>query len=554
MAMAFILRAISLLVFIVAATDDQCASPTQANDTSACLFQKRRDKLLLPVSAAELPPRWQGFTVEKLDMAFHGRTAGLSSDSIRCPRYYLALPLCTLLVTLLLVIFVKWYPASSREVSVSEQARSVGLFPQVCGLISYSIVIVEAYQLSIALDHGAAFSGQLIGIYMAASVLGSLIMSWMLRAYPDIWKMHAREVFVISQLLSLAGFGIYAAILYHLAQITVTSQATTSLSTALLTARAISGVGQGVSSNLLQVIFAYTSPLHERPAQMTRFVFVSTLGVGLGPMIAAASHLLDFCPAAGLAPRFELVGLAQIVLAGTALLCIVLFYPRLDDCEDFSQCTITGPELQESCQWTQRVIVCSCLVNTLLRAIVTSGVEGATSLLLETEYHFAPHEIGLLIGVTFLCCFPVNFIVEAGRQRFTEFTWIKALCLISILGTLLLFRRSWRSLVVADMLLFPSLYISDGILKGVMQQYALPMGSALDQVGSTFWSKLMNSAGRFIGPWVSRYLLENVNQTGYASLQVVLTLVFGIVLELAIIWPVHTVDWHLPTPRDFPSK
>lgn len=491
-------------------------------------------------------PRWHhemlGSVFRKFDLAYRSSP---SANAARCAQSYLAPPLGVLFLGLVALIAGQQY-GNSEGLSTAELARSVGLFAQMCSLMSYSILIIEAYQLSKALQHDAAFSGQLIGMYMAASVIGSLVMAQLMRSYPDMWKMQARQVFLLSQLLGISGFSIYSAVTSYMAYLPlITPEATQSLSIFLLVGRAVAGAGQGISSTLLQVTFAHTTPVKERPVQMTRFVFVSTLGVGVGPLVAALMHLLDFCPEGG-SPRFELVGHAQLVLAGAALFVILMYYPRLHDVEDFSEDALAGAQLQESTRGPQTVIVCGCLLNTFLRAMVVSGVEGATSFLLESEYKFALHEIGIIIGLTFLCCIPVDFLIETGRPMLSTFSWIRVLSGASLLGTSLLFRYTWQSLIYADIVLFPSLYLSDGILKGVMQQYALPMGSSFDQVGTTFWAKLLNSAGRFLGPWVARYLLETINQTGYAVLQVVLTLAFCIILEVMVILPARTVEWQFP--------
>merc|ERR1719272_1639108 len=110
----------------------------------------------------------------------------------------------------------------------------------------------------------------------------------------------------------------------------------------------------------------------------------------MGPMIAAGLRLLHFCPPF-LPGDFQLLGQAQLITAGVALLS-VYFYPDLKevgDCVELLDAdSAAGGQVAPRSTLAQRVIVCGSMVSILIRAMVTSGVEGATSLLLETEYMF----------------------------------------------------------------------------------------------------------------------------------------------------------------------
>jgi len=462
---------------------------------------------------------------------------GIGIVPASCPRVHALFPAGVLLAMLMLALTWRMHACSNSD--IAEKARTISLFVQFCGMSTYSIVILESYQLSKALGHDAEFSGQVIGIYMAAAAFGGLIMSLVLWYHPDIWKLRARELLLFTQMGGMIGFSMYAWVTSYVTYNSIdTADGANDLSNALLLARVISGIGHGIIAFLLQVTFAHITPAHERPIQMTRFWFVCTLGIGVGPMIAAGMRLLDFChvqPAH--TPRFDLVGLGQLVLAAVSLCSVFLFFPKLDDVEDFvatDSCAVTSGSAP-----VNRLFFCGCMLNTTVRAIVTSGVEAATSLLLETQFGFSQQDIGVMIGATFLCCLPAKAALDYSRQRTTVSQCTRALCGLSIFGCCFLFRRSWYCLLFADALLFPSLYLSDGIVRGLMQQYALPPGSLLDQTGTTLWSMLLNNTGRCLGPWVARGLLQKVNQSAYAGLQLFLALVFWVVFE-TIIAPTHS--------------
>jgi hypothetical protein len=289
---------------------------------------------------------------------------------------------------------------------------------------------------------------------------------------------------------------------------------------------------------------------------MVRFFFTNTLGIGLGPMIAAIMRVLEFCPPQK-DVRFMVTGLSQLVLALASTAAVALYYPRLDDVDDYVETESFEVKVVARSSTTsmlQKVVVIGCMVNTFIRAFVTSGVEGATSLLLETEYGWHPSKIGIAIGATFLCCFPAKLMIDFFKQHLTVFRWIQLLCSISIFGSVFLFRRSWFFLISADVLLFPSLYLSDGMVRGLMQQYALPPGSILDQNHTTLWAMLLNSLGRYLGPWMARALLERGDQNAYAMLQVSLTAAFWVVFEVMVVRSANSEEMKLLETRSASSS
>jgi hypothetical protein len=465
-----------------------------------------------------------------------------------CPAIHTVVP--TVILSIVMLVAILFLAKAGGQGETAEAARCAGLYQQFCGVCNYSVVIVESYRLSKALGHSASFSGQLIGIYMFAAAFGGSIMAIVLKIVPDVWKQRPREALILAQILNIVGFSLYTWVTS-----TVTYEAISTwteakhLTVAIMVARAMSGIGHGFCAQLLQVSFAHLTPLEHRPSQMARFFFVNTLGIGLGPMLAATMRVLDFCPK-NTPPRFELAGVSQLVLAVGALMAVSLFYPRLQDVEDFvktenDMARAYTPRGTPRGAALQKIIVIGCILATCIRACVTSGVEGATSLLLEVDYEWDPESIGVVIGAAFLCCFPAKTFIDIFYHHLTPFQWIQALCSISLVGALLLFRHTWPTLIMADVLLFPSLYLSDGMVRGLMQQYALPSGSYFDQNHTTLWAMLLNSSGRYFGPWMGRFLLDKASQTAYASLQVLLTISFWIIFEAMVVRPARAPELKL---------
>merc|ERR1719375_1633822 len=113
-----------------------------------------------------------------------------------------------------------------------------------------------------------------------------------------------------------------------------------------------------------------------------------------------------------------------------------------------------------------------------------------------------------------------------------------------LLGALLLFETT-RSLLplnvpsggavlvlLADAILFPSLYISDGLVMGIMQQHLLPRGSFWDANYTGLWYGVFAiGIGRSVGPPAARWLITQGGQNEYAVLQVVICSTFLLLFE-----------------------
>merc|ERR1719362_116247 len=77
------------------------------------------------------------------------------------------------------------------------------------------------------------------------------------------------------------------------------------------------------------------------------------------------------------------------------------------------------------CLQSKAVLVCTGLVMNALRGFVISGLEAATSLLLEEEFAWRRRDIGVVIGICFLSCIPVKALYEnlKGELKLTQ--WIR---------------------------------------------------------------------------------------------------------------------------------
>merc|ERR1712100_520295 len=92
---------------------------------------------------------------------------------------------------------------------------------------------------------------------------------------------------------------------------------------------------------------------------------------------------------------------------------------------------------QQGTQGSRGVVV-GCLMMSTIRAFVCSGLEGATSLLLEATYHWDERSVGLAISATALCMIPLKTLHNVLHDRLTVTAWIRIMSLSAVFGVSLL--------------------------------------------------------------------------------------------------------------------
>merc|ERR1712039_918853 len=85
-------------------------------------------------------------------------------------------------------------------------------------------------------------------------------------------------------------------------------------------------------------------------------------------------------------------------------------------------------------------------------------------------------------------------------------------------------------LLVADSILFPSMFLADALTSGsmMMTQYLLPNGNCFDANHVVLYKEISKGVGRTIGPPLARLCVDSGGQICYASLQVIIVLLFSI--------------------------
>lgn len=421
-------------------------------------------------------------------------------------------------------------------------------------LASNTAAIVDAYDVSHAVDRSAAFSGLLIGIFMAANLTGAAFSTVLQCFRPHLWSTHARHAMFWPLLLCSCGPLLYC-VPTGLIYTGRGQEWQEGLAALLLLSRILSGLGAGAASQVGLVCIAKGSPATEKSKHMVRFLFANMLGCGLGPLLAAFYHTV--CPCRGpFGPQFWQLGVMKVILTLASAFSVAFCFPEKlqppeseaaasaarggedlessESSEDSSESPTSQHRAELARLARQRKVVVGCLAMTGLRGYLITALEGATALFLQQDYGWELHTIGFMVALTFLMCIPGKLIQGRLSKCLSEKAMIRLFSIVAILGAVLICLQDGWVLLVADSLLFPCIYLSDAIGRGVMTRHLLPQGSWLDSNRASFWTLLLGGVGQTAGPWLTRWMLQTSTQTAYAAQQAAGSAVFLIMFELIV--------------------
>jgi len=430
--------------------------------------------------------------------------------------------------------------------------------------MNYTLILPYSYLTAVSVGLGAVYSGFLIGMYMTGVMLGSVMMWFLLVWSPTLWE-HARRLSLAAASCNLLGSAIYCAISSGIDTTGAEDRHSSVLpisgiAIALLGSRLLDGFGTGIIVQLAVVNVTHLFASKERPSQMANNQFAVMMGIGLGPLMGSAVCKLDFCH-----PDSEPLAACGIAYVGTAvaaLIVVAVRFPELHGTiEDHTPAQVPsvpahtlvqneGQSKQESqlSLRTKIIIASSGLAMNAMRGFVISGLEAATSLLLEDEYGWNRNDIGVVIGVCFLACVPVKAFYERSKSWLKVTQWIRLMSILAIAGSLLLFSPACHLLgpggkhcgvilLLGDAVLFPTLFLGDSLNSGLMMmsQHLLSAGSWFDANHIILYRGLaVAGCGRTFGPPLARSQIAAGGQNSYASQQLVLAAVYLLMFEIFI--------------------
>lgn len=446
----------------------------------------------------------------------------------------------------------------SSTSSVAEVAAFVPITLLFVQHLSYTLVIPFSYDTSMAIGMGVGYSGFLIGIQMAGVCLGSVLMWLLFATYPSLWR-RGRTLMLWAVLCNFVGAATYCALSVHIeSEGHETGGNMTGIATILMLSRVLDGFGIGINVQFSLVSITHLFTDADRPAWMTQNQFAVMLGIGLGPLMASGICSLDLCNAS--TDHLAAGGVAYVGITLAAAAVVAFRYPAsLEDVADYNapqrlegaanlNALQVGSLLTEKDLRNRRILLCGGLAMACLRGFVISGLEAATSLLLETEFGWDPKEIGVAIGVCFLFCIPIKALHMQLQPTLRHTSWIFLFAMLSVIGSLLLFSFACDLpvldmlgcayvLLLGDAVLFPALFMGDALTAGLLMQsqHLLPKGSWFDANHFLLYRNvLVAGIGRNIGPPLARIQVDMGGQDSYATLQVVGAGLFLVLLEVVV--------------------
>lgn len=161
--------------------------------------------------------------------------------------------------------------------ATAEQTRYCLFLAQFMQQMNFTGIIVDSYQIGRLLDVSPAFSGLLVGLFMAGGAVGTSMMMLALQAMPNAWK-NLRTIVLTCLTMDTMGALIYTMLIHLVVHGETGSAGIYPLALALV--RFLWGIGCGVTGQLTGVAIAKTTPPWELPDQMQTLQFWQTLGLG----------------------------------------------------------------------------------------------------------------------------------------------------------------------------------------------------------------------------------------------------------------------------------
>jgi len=293
-----------------------------------------------------------------------------------------------------------------------------------------------------------------------------------------------------------------------------------------------------MSCQLSKVFYRKIIPLEELPLQFQYRQFAVVVGTGLGPIVAGAGYALDFCPRTAV-PRFEVAGGIQVIFMLSTFIAMAFFLPSIDDQTD------NPTEEPSQGKAFSKIVVITGLILGAMSCVIGGSVEVSTPLLLEQNYGWSIAPTGFLTGISFLAAIPIWLLCQSTIGKMNHGTCVRVVGSFAALGTILLFRAPTKllpngiMLVVADLIIFPTINFVRGMVQGIMMQHVPSDNSSLFFNSNTIGMvmDLMLEFALGIGAVQSRWIIAvggGWGQDGYAGTQLVCCICFLAVFEMGM--------------------
>jgi hypothetical protein len=194
-----------------------------------------------------------------------------------------------------------------------------------------------------------------------------------------------------------------------------------------------------------------------------------------------------------------------------------------------------------------------CLVIKILRDFCCGSLEAATAMLLEESFGMGETGVGLLVGVTLLLTVPLKLAFDSVSTSISKTTQLRTLMFLCVVGSILLREDVGRFLspgdarvlviIVADICLFPALFLTGAVVEGIGFRLASPEGTFFSTNNFNVALIMATGIGRSLGPPIGRAALEVPSgQTMYSYQQLLASILSIVLIEATLVREIKALE------------
>jgi len=386
-------------------------------------------------------------------------------------------------------------------------------------MMDTGVLIPTSYELAIAMRSSASVSGIFLGCGYIATPIGSIAAAIVARRCSQ----HT------SRIIGLLGASLLSAQNLAMAMI-LDSRSRHGPETMwyLIALRTVLGCGK--IAYVVQYMAYNVTPRVDRTTLSIQVAIATNLGMCLGPYLSAfVIHLIggrEVVPS--VYARTSAVLYLMAVLWGVLVLIFAIFMPTVlrsiptPSTEAASdERSLEVARLAKCSIDDRKSVVLHAFHFSINRALASSAIEAGSAMILQTQFEWGSRAIGFSIsavfGITVVLC--ALILVMLRRRIVQDVRALMVLIGISSIGSVLYFDYGSGmaiQVLVADVMIYPSMFAANGIVDGIATSLAVP--DTWYSMESYLGAKSLMGVPRFLAFPLVRYALEYYGRNLYAAL------------------------------------